>query len=474
MGLLQNSVYEFEKWQAQFDESYQAYLDISAKKPLFVFDKIISPLQETMPAMKKAVDSALPLMKFLPAFSGYPQEKTYLILLQNNREMRPSGGFIGTYGIITIKDAEIKNLFLDNSYNLDVLVEKTQKIEPPEPIKKYLGIGYWFFRDSNWSPDFSASAKQALEFYKLESKNTAQIDGVIALTPTVVENLLGTLGTFQVDDLNFDKKNFWEQLQYQVEYGYYKQGIKASDRKDIIGVLAKQMIEKVYSLPANDWLKILAILNDSLKEKQLVLYFADPAYEEQAASRNWGGLISAFDGDYLMLNDANLAALKTDSVMSRTLNYKLEKKGDEYIATATASYQNLGDFSWATTRYRSYSRLYVPACSRLLSVMVAGRSVELKDIDVNRELGKASFGVYFEVEPKTTQMVQWQYVLPLKVAQQIVENKYSLQVQKQIGLPKLNLQLDLNFGKKVVGTNKTGVKHFEEIKIDQIYSVWLE
>jgi len=480
LQILANSSGELKKAQQEFQSASVKLIEINKKQPLFIFDKALRPLQTKIPKVQKAFDGLVVMADLLPAFAGYPEEKTYLFIFENNREMRPAGGFIGTYGILKVKNAAIKKFFTDNSYNFDKPSEAYMKVESPAAMAKYMNQPKWFFRDSNWWPDFPASAEKAEWFY-YEQKGEEKLDGVIAMTPTVIEKFLEILGEFKIENLVFNKDNFWEQLQYQVEYGYYKQGISMEARKDIIGELGKQMIARLELLAMSKWPELIDVVSTEVKEKQLMLYFNDPELQAVGKKNGWTAEVKDFGGDYLMLVDANLAALKTDSVMSRTLNYKLSQNNNgKLIANVKVNYQNMGDFSWKTTRYRTYTRLYVPSGSKFISVKAGNKVIETKDIDTYNEFGKTAFGVFFEVEPQTSKVVEWIYQLPEQITEQINQGEYRLMVQKQPGILSMNLHLDLNFPKNILsqkaglfGNNKE-LKHIETIKQDQIYTVWLE
>ena len=471
LQIVLDSTTQLESAQNEFEQINNQLENINQKQPWFIFDPVIDPLQEQIPKLAQTYDNVMVLIKLFPALTGYPQEQKYLVLLQNNREMRPSGGFIGAYGILTVQNAEIKNLFIDNSYNLDFPVKEILHIEPPEPIKEYMNQEDWFFRDSNWWPDFPKSAQNAIWFFDKESAQKVPIDGVIALTPTLIEQILGYLGEITVSNITFNQENFWKQLQYQVEFGYYRQGISEEDRKDVIGELAKKVIAQIQALPMNQWPDLLEIINQQLQQKHLVFYFKEVPYQQIVMENSWAGEVQKFEGDYIQLVDANLAALKTDSVMERTLNYKLEQNDDEILGTVSVNYQNTGNFSAFTTRYRSYTRLYVPAGSELISVSAGEKKYAPEEIDGYNEFDKTAFGIFFEVEPLNSKIIEWKYKLPDNI---IDQEKYQLFVQKQIGLPEINLQLDLNFDKEISAGNQKKIKYFEELITDQIYNVWFE
>jgi hypothetical protein len=478
---LASSADRLEKVQLSLLKVQEKLVDIDKHQPLFFFQKAVEPLQEQIPKLQKAVEGVTVAAKLLPAFSGYPKEKTYLFIFQNNREMRPSGGFIGSYGIVKLKNAELKTFFTDNSYNLDQPAEAYLNIPSPEPMKKYLNQPKWFFRDSNWWPDFPMSAEKMSWFYKMEG-GKENLDGVIAITPTVLEELLGIIGEFKIDDLVFNKNNFWEQLEYEVEYGYYKKGIATANRKDIIGELGKQIIARLYLLPSNKYLELVDLFKKEMQEKQILLYFKDSSIQSVALKNNWAGEVKNFTGDYLMLVDANLAALKTDSAMRRTMSYRLvQDKKDHLIAETKVTYENLGTFSWKTTRYRTYTRLYVPLGSELISVKVGDREIKREDIDITTEFSKTVFGQFFEVEPQKFQTVTWQYSLPAKVQDKIAKGEYSLLIQKQPGIEKMNLQLDISFNREIQDkqrfsftSGKNAVKHVDVIRGDRVFTTLLK
>jgi hypothetical protein len=479
LSILNNSVDQLEKTQEDLSNVNQKLISIKKKQPLFIFDQVIEPLQAKLPAVRRSFDNVIVVAKLLPAFSGYPTEKTYLLILENNREMRPSGGFIGTYGIVKIKNAELVSFFTEDSYQLDKQVEADWDIESPEPMAKYMNQPHWYFRDANWWPDWPTSAEKIKWFYEQEG-GEEKVDGVIAITPTVLEEFLGVLGNFTVSDLLFNKANFWEQLEYQVEYGYNQQGIEMKDRKDIIGDLGKMVIDKLHSLPMNKLSELIDITTGLVEQKHIQLYFIDPQMQSLALENEWAGEVKSTDGDFVMLVDANLAALKTDSVMERTLLYHLNQSDSKNItAKAEVTYQNLGTFSWKTTRYRTYTRLYVPAGSELISIKVGNKIIDAEDIDTVDEFGKTSFGLFFEVEPQTSKKVTWEYQLPTTVTEKVGSGEYSLLVQKQAGLPSMNVQLDLNFNKSILSQdalapNRQSLQHVEVINKDQFYTVWFQ
>jgi hypothetical protein len=417
--------------------------------------KIVTPLKEQLPAIQSGLELAIPAAEAIPQIAGYPTRKTYLFLLQNNTELRPTGGFIGTYGILKLINGEIENFKTDNIYNLDTPFHNTLIVEPPWQLQKYLKADKWFMRDSNWSPDFPTAATQAEWFYHKEGGKESKIDGVIAVTPTFIESLIKLTGDIKVNGLTFTSDNFIDTLQYQVEQGYYRQGISESERKEIIGVLSSKLLDQVLELPSDRWAELWETFQKDISSKHILMYLKDKSVQQVITGQGWGGSIRSTEGDYFLVVDANMASLKTDPGVLRTINYSVEENDNgDYIATLKINYDNQGTFNWKSTRYRTYTRVYVPLGSELLAhsgvmendKLHGGRAGEVEVID---EFDKTVFGGFISIEPQEQGELIYTYKLPKAISDQTENDEYNLLAQKQAGTPAYDLIVNLDFAKKI-------------------------
>ncbi len=419
--------------------------------------KVLAPVREALLKIQGVLAKAIPAAEILPKIAGYPTEKTYLFLLQNSDELRPTGGFIGTYGIVKVKDGNVETFDTDNVYALDGAAERYLRVSPPAPIGKYLRVGAWFLRDSNWSPDFPTAAAQAQWFYRAEGGREKKIDAVIAVTPTFMENILRQIGNIEFNGEIFTPENLMEVLQYKVEKEYYEKGIPEVKRKDIVGDLGEKIFEKLSNLPSSRWSGIFNVADQALTERHLLFWSEDQELQSIIVREGWSGKVLESDGDYLMAVDANLAALKTDGVMDRKINYSLSKDSSGNLrAKVEIIYKNNGTFTWKTTRYRTYTRIYVPDGSVLIggSGMTENDKIydparRLGKIDIGKEAGKTYFGAFISIEPGREGTLSFEYTLPEKIKNQIDQGLYKLLVQKQSGTIAHPLTLNLNFGKNI-------------------------
>ncbi len=463
LGIIYKSSPELTGIKANIDLAIINLNNISFSGVLLPFKQKIFELEKKLHKAENGLSTIIPLSNFVPAVLGYPEKSNYLFLLQNSDELRPTGGFIGTYGILQTEYGDILRLNTHDIYHLDMPVKDFFSKEPPEPLKKYLGVDKWYMRDANWSPDWPTSARQIEWFYYAEDdllpkKNqinnlSDDFDGVITITPKVITDLLSLVGPVVIEGQEFNKDNFVDLLQYRVEQEYMQLGISSWHRKEIIGEIVKELKIKLFDLQVADLYKALDILNINLLEKNILLYFNDNGYQEIAEEKGWTGEIKHPSSDYLMVVDANMASYKTDAVMAKAIHYRInQNSANEIIADLVLNYAHHGDFDWKTTRYRTYTRVYVPRGSQLIST----DGMENEKIEVYEEFGKTVFAFFAVVEPGEIKNIKFSYKLPKWIEGCILNNNYALFVQKQPGNNIQQLTLDMNFSKDIDVYHPTG------------------
>jgi hypothetical protein len=421
----------------------------------------MQPVRDTLITLRDALDQAIPAAEIIPQIAGYPTPKTYLFLLQNSDELRPTGGFIGTFGIVKVKDGEINLFDTHNIYEIDGPAESFLKIDPPWQIKKYLQVNWWFMRDANWSPDFPEAAAKAEQLYHEERGPEENIDAVLAVTPSAIGNLLNLVGNIEIEGQLFTPENLSDVLEYKVEKEYYEKGMPEIQRKEIIGKLADEIFNRLTNLPSSKWLDVFKIAEKTLEEKQFLLYSKSPELQNLIKEEGWAGEVKDFSGDYLSVIDANMASLKTDRVVDKKIDYSLWQASDgKFHAKTTVTYTNHGWFDWRTTRYRTYARIYVPEGSTFVKGEGMMENDKILDplrrpgqVEIKNELGKTYFGAFISIEPGETKTLSFEYILPENIQKQIEDGLYKLFVQKQAGTSGHPLTLNLNFGKKVKSAN---------------------
>jgi hypothetical protein len=421
------------------------------------------PIKDKLTKLRAALKAFQPAAEIIPGVLGYPQEKRYLVILTNDTELRPTGGFLSMVGEAVIKDAELASVSVGDVYALDGPAESTPRPPPPEPIKKYIGINRWFLRDANWSPDFTVTAGVIKQFYAEEyvaahpGEPAPVLDGIITVTPRVAADILRLTGPLTIDGHRFDADNLTDELEFEVEKGYAAAGIPAEQRKNIVGQMLKEMIGRISSFSLTQLVGVADAVKRDLDRGAILLYSDDPTLQRMILNNDWGGKLRPVRGDYLSVIDANLASLKSDPMVSRSIRYSLGPDGSGgFVGKASVTYENRGKFTWKTTRYRTYTRVYVPAGSELIGVAGSMENDKLKDparrpgkADTGSELGRTYFGAFISIEPGEKKALEFTYKLPAALSRLIGNGAYILDVEKQPGTTGRGLTLDLDFGKKL-------------------------
>lgn len=423
----------------------------------------VAPFEELLPDLIAGVDFLVPFAATVGELAGVDQDRQWLMLFLNNTEMRPGGGFIGVYGLLLARDGEIVNMNVDDSYAVDVLVQfdETYQLPPPQPLAQYVGVDKWYFRDANWSPDFPTASRDSIQLLRQEIAHTGQpapeVHGVIGFTTTFAEAIVALTGPITVRGETFTSENLTQRLEELVEYEFEDIGSEYEERKAIVGELTDAVLNELFSMPVDQWGDLFDTFLTAFSEKHIALYSTDEQTQAAFVSSGWAGQVDTKSvDDILMIVDANMAALKTDAVVDRDITYSIVPVGDDFHATVEIEYTNTGAFTLFTSRYRTYTRVYAPLGSELVSHSGSLLNDKLSnpdllegDVTVADDLGMTSFGAFTSVEPGESRTLSFTYKLPQSVEDAINGKLYQLRVVKQVGAADHKLTLQLDFGKKV-------------------------
>lgn len=282
----------------------------------------IDPLFRTIAASFPAED-ALSMVRIAPKLLGGTSTgpQTYLILLQNEDELRPTGGYLTAAGLAVVSNGKLISLKIESSELVDDL-NKPYPI-PPWQFKEFMNIDMFLFRDSNWFTNFPTTASWAKYFYAYPGASPA--NGVIALDMHVIVRLLETLGPIQVDNVSYPitSENVLEYMR-SAEKSRPQGTIGTWDRKQFISDLAKPLLEKTLGARGQAWTKLLPVLIELLDERHILLQFDDAEATALLEHRNWDGSVHIPpNSDYLMIVDANMGYNKSNAVMETSFDYRV-------------------------------------------------------------------------------------------------------------------------------------------------------
>ena len=451
----------------------------------------------------QSLDLLLSSAQSIKSFLGVSQDKRYLLIFQNNTEMRASGGFLGSYALVDIRDGAIRKLEVPSGGSYDTEAGMRTFVQSPEPL--WLVNPRWYLWDANWWPDWPLTARSLMWFY--EKSDGPTVDGVISFTPDVLEDLLRISGEIDLQaeyGLTINADNFWELLQSVVE----KPNLALShpdlvlnipdspenEPKKIIGDLMVKIMERLPQvLSAENVPALFVSLEKNLAAKNILLYFRDENLQASLHKYDLDAAIKAAPHDYLMLVHTNIAGQKTDRRMLDRIEHQAEILSDGSIIdtlTIRRTHTGLKNELFSGVRNVDWLRVYVPEGSLLLSasgfkqpdamyfekpdaswlIFPAIAENEAKAFThiqsgtkIYKESGKTVYANWVMTDPGETSVITLKYRLPFKLKKnELEQNSYldklqaflaadkaeyypfSMLIQKQAGAQEAQYKLSLN------------------------------
>ncbi len=427
----------------------------------------IKPILEITPLLRNYLIKAKEIIPTIPQVIALDSKKTYLILFQNNNELRPTGGFIGSYALATFNNGKLVDFSVEDVYSADGQLRG--HVEPPPKLKEFLGQASWYLRDSNWDPDFPSSAQKAEWFFLKETGR--EVDGVIALNLFTAQKLLSSLGSINLPDYNesINAQNIFERAEYHSEINFFP---GSTQKKDFLGSLAKALFIRFQETTPEIFLKSALSLYQSLEQKDILINLHDTRVNQILSSLNWTGQIKTPQtkedtfNDYLFLVESNVGVNKANFFIQRTISHQLliDKVGETVAALNVIYKNNSPTETWPAGTYQNYQRVYCPENSTLKDLKIDEQTIPPQKIDTSFEHQKTVFGFLVKVPIKTTTKIALSYHLPFKFDFQNQTQNYELYFQKQSGIPSDPIEFKINFPQflKIIKTSPAAAVSSQE------------
>lgn len=361
---------EVEKINAEFSSQLSLLRNISPESAA-----LVNTLEKNYLLINLNLYRALDFLESFIAILKNPEDQHLLLMFQNESEMRPAGGFIGSYGVLTLNKGNLKNIRVDDIYNADRQLEA--KLVPPRQLQ---GITRdWGARDANWFFDFPTSAKKVislLEEADLHRNNNIKFIGAIAINTDVLESLIDIIGPVELPayGLTLNSQNFLKEIQYEVEAGRDKQ--PGQNPKRILSVLTPIIFDRLNQLSEDQREQLIKRFKNHFLEKDIMIFFKDWKLQNFLEGIGVAGdilpLEDQFSGDYLAVVNANIAGGKSDAFINQQVFLKSEvlsngKISNQLSISRSHSGQNESDW-WYRATNKNYIRILAPKNSRLFSI----------------------------------------------------------------------------------------------------------
>lgn len=432
---LQSGVPEYERALADLSQVSAESLPVEYQSAFADFKVLFSAFIGDMSSLQE-------LSRSIKLIFGSDQLQRYLVMFQNENELRPTGGFWGSFAVMSVQKGKIIQFEIPGGGTYDLQGQYDISVKPPLPLQ--IINKRWELQDANWFPDFAASAAKASWFYR--HGRGASIDGVIAINASVLERLLRVMGPIESSNFGVavSADDAVDKIQKHVEIDYDKTENKP---KALLGDLTNELVGKLTSLNSASAIKLLGELNEALAEKEIQIYSTNSEVQAKMAEYGWTGEIydAVLGEDYLNVVSANIFGGKTNAVTNQTIRHEVQvtDSGEVYdTVRISRTHAGLAGQLFYGQKNIEYIRVYVPLGAELVdaggfkypdeSAFTVPESWYEEDMDLNNferevsihgktgtriteEFGKTVFGNWSIVEPGATEEVYFRYKLPFNI-----------------------------------------------------------
>jgi hypothetical protein len=467
-------------------EKIKAILEGSSKNPAADFSNASMEIKNALYVYQQERQSvAIPLsiskqlddlsqvisstIDFWPDALGFQGVRNYLILFENNMELRPGGGFIGSYAILTLNKGKIAGFKVYDVYDADGQLKG--HIEPPYPIRRYLPSVHWYLRDSNFDVDFSKGAVASAVFLNTEMQQA--VDGVIGVDLSFVKNLLAVVGPVSVSDYSqtVNADNFYQITQAHSQDNYFP---GSTQKKDFLTSFYNALQVKIAGQKSLSYLSFAQALINSINEKHVLFAFNNVNEQVTFAVNGWSSSLiednspsNSLIDDFVGINEANLGGNKVNYYIARSVSQAVSITSDNTIAeTLTVSFKNSAPQNLGTNGlYKNYLRFILPFNSTISGIQIDNQQQKIipaitdptvyeaknfippagLEVQKEDEGGKIIYGFLVNVPPQALKTIKVQYALAQKINVSQPQLSYQLKVFKQPGIDFMPYDLSLSF-----------------------------
>ena len=353
------------------------------------------------------------LARPLFALAKLPQTGTYLVLFQNNAELRGGGGFLGSFAVVTLEGRHIKNYYFEsNIYKKDNAFTKENKTPLPDYFYQFIGKDISLaMRDANYPADFATAAREVSKYYALEYGSS--VDGIIAVNASAIADMLGVTGPLVVGEKNVSvsKDTFFDTLQREIQETYFNNDTNKmiNEPKSILKDMIDPLMKRFNGVSP---LSLYRYIMTELATKQILFWFPDAPRRSVVEQYNWGGRIQPWSDESVFISNTNVNGQKSSMSVDESLTLAGTTKSDPHRTLTFTRTHSGGDAYQANHINRNYSRIYLPLGTQIQSVKRDNSILNTHDYTIADEFDRTVVSVWTTVDVHQTMTTQISYSLP--------------------------------------------------------------
>lgn len=384
------------------------------------------------------------VLVLLPPMMGFHHPTRYLIGYQNPNQIRASGGFLGSAGLLTLNDGKASQRFTGT------WLRDNLSYRPPDPVAVEEGEPAWLFRDSNWSPDFRTTAALQRFFARLDLGWDVQ--GVIDVTPQATADALKALGAFYSPEYHrwISAANVASLVDYYTHRAHENQvgpshaGTGDTQRKQFIAIVGSHLFSQLGSLTPMAAVRLATVMGDAILHGDVLINFSNPAAQQLVLQAGASGRVNPTTSDYLYVLHSNLSYNKINAYVHVQTAYRVTVRADRWLQSdLTLRFRNVPAPAYiykdsygpgagrtgTAADYADYVRILVPDGAQILT-----QSGWTTPWAPGPAYGKTMLAGYIIVRKGETRTVHIRYIVPPNVFASSNGARYRLLIQHQPGV----------------------------------------
>lgn len=421
----------------------------AVKESGYVPSVFASDLEKLQPV----IDSFSTVLDTLPSVLGMQTQKRYLVLIDNALQLRPGGGVVSAYGVLTISKGKISAFHLSPIDTVDSKLKG--QLAMPFAFDRYGGMTNVTLRNGLYDTDFSRNAATLATVFSQETG--IQVDGVITLDTTFLQRMISITGPITVDGGTVSVDNFYSSMQSQPQF---------------LSKFAEVLFATLSSKPSL-FLQMSTLTVQLTHEKHLLMAFSDPATQSvftvgDVSSPLWDGRVNNDTqfNDFLGISETNIGNNNANFFMQRSITQHIMVAPDaSYSAQTTILYHNTAQSNASDGNYLLYLRILLPESAqiggisfddqaqKIIAAVTDPKEYGKKDfkakkgieVDTVTDTGKKIVGFFVPIPAGATKAIRISYTMSTQMPFVQKPGVYSMRLFKQPGMDSIPYSLQISY-----------------------------
>jgi hypothetical protein len=403
-------------------------------------------------AASTVLSDALAGFRLLPAILGGEGPRLYLLAMQNPGELRGTGGSVLRFSLLAFDEGAPTLRPSKTVYKIDQ-DRRTLDVALPGDAWYVAGIeDSQRFGNANWSPDWPLSARLMLRYAQASDPDFPPIDGVIAVDPLLMRELMPGVGAFRLaSHRQISQSKIVPYVLHRAYQLHPNPGLRRKHLKDLVDRFYRNLLAPAHPT------ELLEGLGAGLVSKHMQIYLRRRDEMSFVERMNWDGAIERRPGDYLFVVEQNVGGNKLDYSSRQTHTMDIELRGRDALVAVKVRVHN--DVSLPQSNYwlgnsgpchRPMINVYVPDRAELVAARAPAAggpprcSTVVRRLDTpapaiwsadvppeHRERGRKVWSATVEIPPRRSGGVRFDYRVPGVVTREDGRHVYRLTLQRQ-------------------------------------------